>query len=76
MKRKPGLRIRALLNHEVLHMSCFLGDAVEAELVNHPYIQDHPELLTIAETAAKTLADLYQAIGAKEDAFHDRHLRT
>jgi len=50
--------------HEALHMSLFLAEAVEAQLVDHPFIQQNPDCLELAEKANATLSELYQLIGS------------
>ena len=49
--------------HEILHMSLFLAEAVEAQLCNHKLVQDNPEWRALAERANEALLDLYQSIG-------------
>lgn len=49
--------------HEALHMTSFLIDAIENELVDHDAIKDRPEWCQLAEKARDALGDLYQAIG-------------
>ena len=58
---KPG----GLGCHEALHMVSYLASAVEEEVVEHPAVAQNEEWLKLAQTAAKALADLYQAIGAE-----------
>lgn len=55
----------AILLHEALHMSLFLGEAVEKQLVEHPFITKNPDCLTLATNANEALLDLYQLIGNK-----------
>jgi hypothetical protein len=50
--------------HEALHMASFLAGAVDEELCNHPAIEQNPDWLKLARTAAQALADLHQKIGA------------
>lgn len=50
--------------HEVLHMSLFLAETVERQLLEHPQVAQHPEWRALAEVAADALQTLYQRIGA------------
>lgn len=51
--------------HEALHMAAVLSAMVDRELAEHPAVMSNPEWKALADRAAATLADLYQAIGAK-----------
>jgi hypothetical protein len=51
--------------HEVLHMSNFLAECVDRELVEHDAVKSNPEWRRKAEIACDALAELYQMIGAK-----------
>ena len=55
--------------HEVLHMCNFLVEAVHRELSDNEFIMDNPEMLKLANSAGKDLADLYQMIGASRYEF-------
>ncbi|MEM8936696.1 MAG: hypothetical protein AAGC77_09845 [Pseudomonadota bacterium] len=57
----------AFARHEVLHMSLFLAEAVEAQLMERPIIKANPTWSALAATANEALLDLYQAIGAASD---------
>lgn len=50
--------------HEVLHMSSFLMQSVDRELLEHDAIKNNREWRLLAETAHEALHELYQAIGA------------
>jgi hypothetical protein len=50
--------------HEALHMASFFAGAVDEELCDHPAIEQNPEWLKLARTAATALAELHQKIGA------------
>lgn len=50
--------------HEVLHMSNFLMDAVDEQLLQHAQIENNPEWKALAEQAHDALYNLYQAIGS------------
>lgn len=52
--------------HEVLHMSLFLAQAVEEQLLDHAQIQANPRWRELAEQANDALLTLYQAIGAPD----------
>lgn len=52
--------------HEVLHMSLFLAQAVEEQLLDHAQIQANPRWRELAERANDALLTLYQAIGAPD----------
>ena len=52
-------------SHEALHMSSFLMDAIDNELIQHDYIASIPECRDLAEKAHQALFDLYQLIGRK-----------
>ena len=52
------------LVHEVLHMSSFLMQSVDHELMEHPAIQGNEEWSALAAKAHQALFDLYQTIGA------------
>lgn len=51
--------------HEALHMTSFLIDSVDEELVEHPSIKANEEWTRLATVALDALNDLYQAIGQK-----------
>ena len=59
-KQKP---IDPLLTHEALHMASFLMRSVDAELLEHPAIQENEEWSALAKQAHQALFDLYQSIG-------------
>jgi hypothetical protein len=52
--------------HEVLHMSLFLAQCVEEQLMDHEQIRSNPDWMRLAETANDALFRLYQAIGAAD----------
>lgn len=49
--------------HEVLHMSLYLAEQVEGQLCDHPAIAGKPEWKKLADKAADSLQELYQALG-------------
>ena len=51
--------------HEALHMSLFLGEVVESQLIDHVFVKANPDCLELAEKANETLLKLYQLIGSK-----------
>lgn len=51
--------------HEVLHMSSFLCNCVDSELLEHQAIKNNKEWLALAEKAHQALFDLYQSIGSE-----------
>lgn len=51
--------------HEALHMSLFLAEAIESQLIDHPFVEQNPECLELAEKANAALLELYQLIGSK-----------
>ena len=50
--------------HEALHMSNFLVNTIDQELINNVFIQSNNDCLALAKKAAENLAQLYQLIGA------------
>ena len=52
--------------HEAMHMSLFLAEAVEAQLVEHAYIKASPKCVALANKAAEALQELYQLIGQQK----------
>jgi hypothetical protein len=52
--------------HEVLHMSLFLAQCIEEQLVDHSQVQANPHWRELAERANDALLTLYQAIGAPD----------
>jgi hypothetical protein len=52
--------------HEVLHMSLFLAQCVEEQLIDHAQIKANPRWHELAERANDALLALYQAIGAPD----------
>jgi hypothetical protein len=52
--------------HEVLHMSLFLAQCVEEQLMDHEQVQSNPDWMRLAEAANDALFRLYQAVGAAE----------
>jgi len=54
----------AFSRHEALHMSLFLAQTVERELLDHPAVASDPALRALAEAACDALQTLYQKIGA------------
>ena len=63
-QRKPPKPTDPLLIHEALHMTSFLMRCVDAELLEHPAIQENEEWSALAAKAHQALFDLYQSIGA------------
>ena len=53
-----------LLTHEALHMASFLMRSVDAELLEHPAIQENEDWSALVKQAHQALFDLYQFIGA------------
>lgn len=58
--------------HEVLHMSLFLAQCVEEQLLDHAQIKANPHWHALAERANDALLTLYQAIGAPDGPPGDR----
>ena len=58
-KRTPD----SLLTHEALHMASFLMRSVDAELLEHPAIQENEGWSALVEKAHRALFDLYQSVG-------------
>lgn len=52
--------------HEVLHMSLFLAQCVEEQLLDHEQVRAHADWLRLADAAHDALFRLYQAIGASD----------
>jgi len=52
--------------HEVLHMSLFLAQCIEEQLLDHAQVKANPDWYGLAEVANDALLRLYQAIGAPE----------
>jgi len=52
--------------HEVLHMSLFLAQCIEEQLMDHEQVKSNPSWLVLAERANDALLTLYQAIGAPD----------
>lgn len=50
--------------HEVLHMTSFLMNSVEGELLEHQEIQKNEDWTAKAQAAFDVLYELYQSIGA------------
>jgi len=51
--------------HEALHMTSYFASAIEEELCEHRSILANPEWRKLASSAARSLEELYQAIGAQ-----------
>ena len=51
-----------LHKHEVRHMSLFLAEAVENQLINHSYLKSKKDLLDKAKEANELLLDIYQNV--------------
>ncbi len=51
--------------HEILHMSLFLAEAVDSQLVSRQLVQQNPAWKDLAENAHQALFDLYQAVGGE-----------
>lgn len=49
--------------HEALHMSCFLMESVDRELMEHKQIRNNTHWAELAGKAHQALFDLYQSIG-------------
>lgn len=49
--------------HEALHMSLFLAESVEAQLINNSFIQSDTDCAKLAQKANELLLELYQKIG-------------
>ena len=47
--------------HEVMHMSLFLAEAVDEQLLEHEQVKSRPEWLALVETASDALHKLYTA---------------
>ena len=54
--------------HEALDRCSLAVDFVDDNLLQHPYVQAHPEILAKIQLAADTLAEAYQLIGAENHA--------
>lgn len=52
--------------HEVLHMSLFLAQCIEEQLMDHAQIRANPRWAELAARANDSLLTLYQAIGAPD----------
>lgn len=52
--------------HEALHMSLFLAESVESQIIDNEFIQSDERCLEIAQQANELLLNLYQIIGVKE----------
>ncbi|MAH06383.1 MAG: hypothetical protein CL561_12575 [Alphaproteobacteria bacterium] len=52
--------------HEALHMSAFLAECVESQIVDNLFIQSDQACLELATQANQILAELYQLIGKTE----------
>jgi hypothetical protein len=50
--------------HEVLHMTLFLAESVETQLLDHRAVRANPEWAALAERACDALQALYQSVGA------------
>jgi hypothetical protein len=50
--------------HEVMHMSLFLAESVETQLLAHREVLANAEWRALAERACDALQALYQAVGA------------
>lgn len=61
MSNKPDVYHR----HEALHMSLFLGESVESQIIDNTFIQSDKDCLELATKANEILLDLYQLIGSK-----------
>lgn len=49
--------------HEALHMACFLAEAVDEQLCEHPAVSANQEWFQLAVKAKQALSDLYNQIG-------------
>lgn len=49
--------------HEALHMSLFLAESVETQLINNSFIQSDTDCVELAQKANELLLELYQKIG-------------
>lgn len=54
--------------HEALDRAHLLADAFQRHLADHAFIRAHPDLAARCDLIADALGELYQAIGAVEDA--------
>ena len=59
-------------HHEALHMSQFLAECVEKQLVNNRFIKSNKKCRMLVDTACEALNDLYQEIG-NSPLIDDRH---
>lgn len=60
------MTLDAFHQHEALHTSHVLMSTWAEHIVDHSYIQTHPELLLLAEKAHGAMMEVYQAIGAHQ----------
>lgn len=51
--------------HEALHMSLFLAESVERQLIENAFVASDHECMALANKANEILLDLYQLIGEK-----------
>lgn len=51
------------LTHEVLDRSYLISNMFELYILEHPLIEDTPELLELAEKVADSLYNFYQSLG-------------
>lgn len=57
--------IDSFTRHEALHMALFLGEAVESQLLENPFVKNDKDCAALAEKAHGALLELYQLIGSK-----------
>jgi hypothetical protein len=67
LETKSMSQMDAFGRHEVLHISLFLAQCVEAQLLDHAQVRANPHWTELAERANDALLALYQAIGAPDD---------
>jgi len=53
--------------HEVLHLTAAMQRMFELEIGQHPVVMEHRELRSIAFATSILMAELYQAIGGREE---------
>jgi hypothetical protein len=51
--------------HEALHMTAFLQNSFDTEVMHHPTVLRDPELYRLAFRAFERMYEVYQAIGAQ-----------
>jgi hypothetical protein len=56
----------AFLRHEATDRLFLLAETLSQHVLDHPFVQTHPEILTPAKAAMASLMQAYQAAGAAE----------